>query len=284
MTGGGNGATLYFSSSNTTPAASDVVPSGTGSKNVTINCSSLNLNTGYITAGGAVRIWNITVTYSYVSYSGYCTTVPNTATFTLSENCYDLNNGTKTYYGTYSNSSAFAVPEELTVAEVSVEDGVLTVTPYSTADIVPANTGVMVSSEEPGLKTVILTTETGTAETNDNMLKPTGAGITAAQMAVANSGCKFYYLTMNGEQIGFYRRNDTGSAFEMPVANKAYLAVPEGQVGNIKDFSFNDIVDGIKAVETTETESKAIYNLAGQRVSKMQKGIYIVNGKKVLVK
>ena len=40
----------------------------------------------------------------------------------------------------------------------------------------------------------------------------------------------------------------------------------------------------IKAVETTETESKAIYNLAGQRVSKMQKGIYIVNGKKVLVK
>ena len=68
------------------------------------------------------------------------------------------------------------------------------------------------------------------------------------------------------------------------LVNKAYLAVPAAQVGSIKGFSFNDVVDGIKAVETTETENNAIYNLAGQRVSKMQKGIYIVNGKKVLVK
>ena len=284
MNGNNNTSTVFFSANNKTAAAGEGVVSRTGSSSISLNCSSLNLNTGYITADGGVRIWDITVTYSDVSYSGYCTTVPNTATFTLSENCYDLNNGTKTYYGTYSNSSAFVVPEDLTVAEVSVEDGVLTVTPYSTADIVPANTGVMVSSEEPGLKTVILTTETGTAKTTNNMLRPTGTGITSTQMAAANSGCKFYYLTMNGEQIGFYRRNDTGDEFDMPVANKAYLAVPEGQVGNIKDFSFNDIVDGIKAVETTETESKAIYNLAGQRVSKMQKGIYIVNGKKVLVK
>ena len=282
MTGGGNGNRIFFSNSNMTSTTGTGTASGTGSSSISIDCSSLNLNTGYITANGAVRIWDVEVTYTSVSYSDYCTTIPNTASFSLAEACYDSE--TEKYYGTYSNSSAFVVPEDLTVAEVSVEDGVLTVTPYSTADIVPANTGVMVSSEEPGLKTVILTTETGTAKTTNNMLRPTGTGITSTQMAAANSGCKFYYLTMNGEQIGFYRRNDTGSAFEMPVANKAYLAVPEGQVGNIKDFSFNDIVDGIKVVETTETENNAIYNLAGQRVSKMQKGIYIVNGKKVLVK
>jgi hypothetical protein len=89
---------------------------------------------------------------------------------------------------------------------------------------------------------------------------------------------------MNGDQIGFYRRNETGAAFAMNVPNKAYLAVPENQTGNVKGFSFNEVVDGIQAVETEKAKNDVIYNLAGQRVSKMQKGLYIVNGKKVLVK
>ena len=64
MTGGGNSATLYFSASNSTSATGTGVASGTGASSVTIDCSSLNLNTGYITAGGAVRIWDVQVTYS----------------------------------------------------------------------------------------------------------------------------------------------------------------------------------------------------------------------------
>lgn len=63
MTGGGNSATLYFSNSNSTSAAGTGVASGTGASSVTINCSSLNLNTGYITASGAVRIWDIEIAY-----------------------------------------------------------------------------------------------------------------------------------------------------------------------------------------------------------------------------
>jgi uncharacterized repeat protein (TIGR02543 family) len=229
---------------------------------------------------------DVTIKYieNITTYSSYCTIVPTTATFTISENCYDVVNNANIYYGTYSNASAFVVPEGLTVHTVSVSDGVLSVADYTSGAIVPANTGVMVSSATAGEKTINLTTATATVDTEGNMLRPTGSGITYRQMATADANCKFYYLTMNGSQIGFYRRNDTGAAFDMLVANKAYLAVPEDEVGEIKGFFFNDVVDGIKAVETTETESKAIYNLAGQRVSKMQKGIYIVNGKKVLVK
>lgn len=63
MGGGGNSAALYFSSSNSTSATGTGVASGTGASSVTIDCSSLNLNTGYITASAAVRIWDITVTY-----------------------------------------------------------------------------------------------------------------------------------------------------------------------------------------------------------------------------
>ena len=64
MTGGGNSATLYFSSSSSTSSTGTGVASGTGANSVTIDCSSLNLNTGFITASGAVRIWNVTVTYT----------------------------------------------------------------------------------------------------------------------------------------------------------------------------------------------------------------------------
>ena len=61
---GGNTATLYFSSSNSTSASGTGVASGTGASSITIDCSDLDLNAGYITASGAVRIWDVTVTYS----------------------------------------------------------------------------------------------------------------------------------------------------------------------------------------------------------------------------
>ena len=198
------------------------------------------------------------------------------------------------YYGTYSNKCQFVVHEGLTVSTVSVAGGVLTVTDYNydqdNPKIIPANTGVMISaSNNTATYTVDLKLATVPA-IDGNMLRPTGDnGITATAMGNADSGCLFYYLTINSEndQIGFYRRNDTGAAFDMntdAAKNKAYLAVPSGQVGNVKGYTFGDGTNSIKAVETEKAESNAIYNLAGQRVSKMQKGIYVVNGKKVLVK
>lgn len=63
MTGGGNTATLFFSDSNSTSANGTGVASGTGAKEVIIDASSLKLNTGYITAGSGVRIWDIEITY-----------------------------------------------------------------------------------------------------------------------------------------------------------------------------------------------------------------------------
>ena len=50
-------------------------------------------------------------------------------------------------------------------------------------------------------------------------------------------------------------------------------------------FVFEDDATGIKTIETVSAEEAAqIFNLAGQRLQKMQKGINIVNGKKIAVK
>ncbi len=56
-------------------------------------------------------------------------------------------------------------------------------------------------------------------------------------------------------------------------------------VPSAKSFVLNfDDVDMIQTVEAAQSESSVIYNLAGQRLSKAQKGVNIINGKKVLVK
>lgn len=69
-------------------------------------------------------------------------------------------------------------------------------------------------------------------------------------------------------------------------AGKAYieaLSIPTG----VKHFTlvFEDETTGITETRTaTREEVEAIFNLAGQRMSRMHKGVNIVNGKKILVK
>lgn len=69
-------------------------------------------------------------------------------------------------------------------------------------------------------------------------------------------------------------------------ANKAYIpadAMPTDAKSFI--FVFEDETTGIRTMETHSAEEvKAIYNLAGQRLQNMQRGINIVGGKKILVK
>lgn len=211
-------------------------------------------------------------------FKNYCTTVP-TATITLADACTD---GEGTYYGTYSNSQAFVVPEDLTVSTVSVSDGAMKLSNYSTGDIVKANTGVLVSATSAGAKTIFLAA--GGEELAGNMLKASAAGVTAAAMAEANSGCKFYRLTMHiGTDLGFWWGAEDGASFDV-AANKAYLAVPTADTGEVRGFSLTgDNADGMKTIDNGQlTMDNAVYDLQGRRVVKPTRGLYIVNGKKVV--
>ena len=93
---------------------------------------------------------------------------------------------------------------------------------------------------------------------------------------------KFYALSAKSGVVGFYWMADGGVGFTCP-AHKAYLHL-SSSAGSVKGFAFNDDdATSIQAIENT-IEDGAIYNVAGQRVGKMQKGINIVNGKKIMVK
>lgn len=121
----------------------------------------------------------------------------------------------------------------------------------------------------------------------ENLLKAGPAEITAFDGDKSN-----FILTYDpndhsdNRKIGFYTFNNTRT---IP-AGKAYLQIPTSLVpSSVKGFSivFNDdeptaiveIKDGMDNMEDA-----VIYDLSGRRVSQIQKGVNIVNGKKVIVK
>ncbi len=68
---------------------------------------------------------------------------------------------------------------------------------------------------------------------------------------------------------------------------KIAVADDKGVQYNQEDASVNLIIgttDGISSINADEQGGGTVYNLAGQKVSKAQKGVFIQNGRKVVIK
>lgn len=202
-------------------------------------------------------------------------------TISLNAACHDSDGKV---YGTYSNASAWVVPENLTVAEVGVTDGKLNVKAYASGATVPANTGVMVSAAEGGDYAVALSSATGVSVLgNDNRLRPSGhEGITAEAMEAHDANCLYYRLTMhNGTEIGYWWGAENGAAFAL-AANKAYLAVPKTTATKGMSMWIEDDTTMAIHTSTNENINEVLYDLTGRRIAKEQKGIHITGGRKVI--
>ena len=99
---------------------------------------------------------------------------------------------------------------------------------------------------------------------------------------------KFYRLTLNAKQdkgsIGFYWGAEDGGPFTTS-PHKIFLAVPRDEANNASFFRFDNATD-INEVNSTLNESNTVYTLSGVRVNSGQinKGVYISNGKKIVIK
>ena len=90
-----------------------------------------------------------------------------------------------------------------------------------------------------------------------------------------------YVLQDQGDGPKFYAVSKANKV-TVP-ANHAFLTVPGGS--SVKAFGFSDIVTAIDGLTPTLSKGEgAIYNLQGQRLGSLQRGINVVGGKKVLVK
>lgn len=185
------------------------------------------------------------------------------------------------YVNGVSVSNGKVSMEELTLASYNVTDA--TVGSIENGYYVPANTGVLIVGFD-ATTTYYFPAEAQTVTLLANQLKPAPAN---GGVFEATAGYKYYKLAYddfdNQTGLGFYWGAPEGGKFFVK-AGTAYLAVPAGEA-TAKGFAFNGEATGIEGVNANVENAKAIYNLNGQRVASMAKpGLYIVNGKKMVVR
>lgn len=193
-------------------------------------------------------------------------------------------------YATYYNDKlGVTIPEGIDAkcgVITDVNNGALTIDYRYAAGTkkIPAGNAVLVKAGKAMQIPLIVSKHTKEVVA-ENMLK----GQATTGKFTADPDYKYYKLAYNNystkEGLGFYFGVENGGAFTVP-AGMAYLAVPRSMA--VKCFLLDGSATGIEGIEAGQTAEavKTVYTLDGRKVEaqKLPKGIYIVNGKKVIVK
>lgn len=193
-----------------------------------------------------------------------------------------INIATEEGFGTFYTDKNYVLPQGLTAFGYTSIDGKNTLTKsveYVAGDIVPANTAVVVKGAK-GSYNYYNTEEVATKTIEKNLLK----GVTTDTRIEAASGVKRYILTRADDGILAFYRTNTGNINVK--ANRAYLEVPTAMA--VASFSLEGSATGINKVVTTAAK-QGIYTISGVRLNatttkELPAGIYIVDGKKIIVK
>lgn len=190
---------------------------------------------------------------------------------------------------TYYSANAFTVPEGLTggvVTGVAEGENVLTVDwRYTAGSTVPSYTGVILKGAHGAYVGEYSVANVSRPE--DNLLEGT-----LVATAIDAEGYKYYKLAEGEKGLGFYFDATDGSSI-MNGANKAYLALPENEAQEVNflalDFGTTGITDTALAAEDVRVDVYSISGVlvrsgvkASEALDGLSKGIYIVNGKKIL--
>ncbi len=200
-------------------------------------------------------------------------------------------------YGTFVMPDAYQMPAGVTgyaISGLKEENKLQKVEAYTAGKLVPALTPLLVYNENVADADVtaypILVNKEVSAYEGKNYLEYKRD---ASKMTASQQGVPVYYYKLTKKTaaedykpLGFYWGATGGVAFAMNYFSSAYLALPQS-INAAAGLLFDEAGEatGIQLTPAEETAAPAVYNLQGVRVSgKLAKGLYIVNGKKVLVK
>lgn len=191
-------------------------------------------------------------------------------------------------YATYFSNQAWTVADNMKAGIITgVENNSVKIDwLYEAGSVVPANTAVLIQAAASDYVCEI--SNDATAAPAENLLKGS-----ATETTTEGENCLFYKLSYdnNGENLGFYWAAENGVAFTN-AANKAYLALPVNIARNVRGFGIdNDGTTGIQQIESGDALVN-VYSIDGTIVRKqvkeseavqgLKKGIYIINGKKII--
>ena len=167
--------------------------------------------------------------------------------------------------------ATFCAPFGVTVADtkantLEMNDSKTRVTLNEIAEV-PANTGVLLVNETGATTATVTINDAAAATVANNAL----VGTLAPHAKAAGD----LFLGNNEGVVGFYDWAGTSLA-----ANRAYI--PAATAAGVRALLFDNTTTGVNAA-TLNNASQKVFDLQGRRVQKAQKGLYIVNGKKVVL-
>ncbi len=176
----------------------------------------------------------------------------------------------------YSDIANYQAPEGTHVYKVSLNDTKITMTEIEDR-IVNMGQGVVLKNPTEGNLSMTKVDYESSGDYSDNNL--VGTSTTITNPAPGN----VYVLNYkNTKGLAFYKLSSNGTI----KANRAYLLVPSGSSVSAQEFfAFDATVTGVDNINAQDSEEdEKVYDLQGRCVAKPAKGIYIVNGKKVIMK
>lgn len=177
--------------------------------------------------------------------------------------------------GTFSAPYATVIPEGVTAyyAAEAEEAGQLILKPVA-GEALPAEQGVVLVGEE-GVTSAMMLPVAGenVATINSNVFAHSATG-------PVTMGDNAYILANGGQGIGIYKAKENSTLKQ----GKAYLNFT-GSSANSFVLNFSGVTTDIEGAPTVAPSQQVIYDLSGRRVNAVTKGgIYIVNGKKMIIK
>lgn len=225
-----------------------------------------------------------TATYSLVDHVSGMMTFSGTPSVSLHANEDPTDGQEGKYYTTfYSGLEAYTLPEGVKAytAEVDGEDIVLTRIegPLTSSGqvILPQGEAVLLYSNElqDGNWTMEIADPSSASPSTSNQFE-------GVDVATEQEAANYYMLSYGQNQLGFYKMGDS----MMLSANKAFIVQSPGAPARALRMIFAEEEEmSIESIgDDSESSPSEIYSLSGVRQTKLQQGINIVNGKKIVVK
>lgn len=181
---------------------------------------------------------------------------------------------------TYSSPFATTLPNDMKAYTVKNENGTYNLSRLNLTDqVLPANTGVILASNEANTFIPVPATTAPEAPTDNQLQATSGAAVTVD--AATNA-----YIFTAKDNVAFFGLLSNNPNMRSIKAFKAYLTVGSNAAPRLSlNFGDDNVTTGINTITNGEQKADIIYDLSGRRVTNVQHaGIYIVNGQKRLIK
>ena len=260
---------MYWFDDETDGFKTGPLTSAAGTMDIDISDVEAGTHTLWWRCGDSKGAWSEARSVTFESRSFYDYTVPESGVGTFSADVnLELPDGLQAHFCTYLKE----VDEGLAIKIISID-----------GNVISANTGMLMSGTGGETYRLKYTAEPGATNESNKLV-----AVVESEHIPATNGLYTNFMMKGGRFVKILEEDES----VMMPAHRAYLPLLTAEVANANVIGIiwdDDTVTGLDGVAADDNRTNpnldgTIYNLQGQKVDHPTRGIYIINGKKVVIK